>query len=300
MDRGSDAVELVSVIIPAFNAERYLRETLDSVLAQTWPACEVIVVDDGSTDSTPAILSEYAGRIRVLRQDNQGSATARNTAVSAASGAWIAFIDADDVWLPGKLTRQMQHCGRYAISHTDSVCFGDGLPREVLRSAVTTPYAGRVLKQLLVTNFISNSTVMMRRDVFLQYGGLNESLPGVEDWSLWLRVCADYELGYLPEPLVRYRIHRQSKSMNTRKRMADHLHIIDEAFGPTGVGRSLRRLRRRALASSFEINGHFAAESGDWTFAAWCAAQRLRYQPWAARGWKNLAKSALIPLGIRY
>ncbi len=293
-------MELVSVIIPAFNAEKYVRETLDSVLAQTYPALEVIVVDDGSTDSTPSILSEYGERIRVIRQPNRGSAVARNVAVSAANGAWVAFIDADDLWRPEKLSRQMECCTRYPVSHTDSVCFGEAMAGEVLRSSVTTPYAGRVLPQLLVRNFISNSTVMMRRELYLQYGGLNESLHGVEDWALWLRVCADHELGYLPEPVVRYRMHRMSKSMNTRKRMLDHLQIIDEAFGPTGVGRALPRLRTRALASSYEINGHFAAGSGDWKFASWCAAQRLRYEPWAMSGWKNLVKSVLIPLGVNY
>ena len=293
-------MELVSVIIPAFNAERYVRETLDSVLAQTYAAREVIVVDDGSTDSTPSILAEYGDSIHVIRQSNRGSAAARNTAVSAAHGDWVAFIDADDLWLPDKLSRQMQRCGHYPISHTDSLCFGEAMPEAVLRSSVTTPYSGRVLPQLLVRNFISNSTVLMRRDLFLQYGGLDESLHGVEDWALWLRVCADHELGYLPEPVVRYRIHRTSKSMNTRRRMLDHLQIIEDAFGPTGVGRSLPQLRKRALASSYEINGHFAAGSGDWKFATWCAAQRLRHEPWAAHAWKNLVKSALIPLGVNY
>lgn len=293
-------MELVSVIIPAFNAERYLRETLDSVLAQTYAAREVIVVDDGSTDSTPSILASYGDRIRVIRQQNRGSATARNTAVSAARGAWVAFIDADDLWTPNKLSRQLARCGRYAISHTDSVCFGEALSAEVVRSSVTTPYAGHVLDKLLVTNFISNSTVMIRRDVYMAYGGLDEALPGVEDWALWLRVCADHELGYLPEVAMRYRIHRQSKSMNTRKRLLDHLLIIDDAFGPTGVGRSMGHLRKAALASSYEVNGHFAAESGDWRFATWCAAQRLRLEPQIPRAWKNLVKTVLMPLGVRY
>lgn len=195
----------MSVIVPAFNAERYISETLDSVLAQTHRAYEILVIDDGSTDGTPKILNQYlerTDRLRVLSQSNRGSAAARNLGVAHARGEWLAFLDSDDIWLPTKLELQLKHCGGCAISHTDSVCFGDMIDREVLRSSFETPYWGNALEQMLVRNFITNSSVLVRRDVFLLHGGLDESLGGVEDWALWNRICASHELGYLAEPVV--------------------------------------------------------------------------------------------------
>lgn len=293
-------MDLVSIIIPAYNAETHLRDSVDSALSQTHGKCEIIVVDDGSTDRTPGILAEYGNRIRVVRQDNRGSPAACNTGAAVAKGAWIAFLDADDVWSPEKTARQLEACGDAAMSHTDSVCFGESLNGELRRSRFETPYSGQVLEQLLVRNFITKSSVMMRRDVYSRYGGFDEAFVGVEDWPLWLKVCAEHELGYLPDAVVRYRVHTESKSMKARKMLADHIRIINWAFGPQGVGNGLAHLRIKALASSYQINSHYAATSGDWIFAAYCALRALGYEPGAVPNWKRLIKSALIPLGVRY
>jgi glycosyltransferase involved in cell wall biosynthesis len=294
------AKELISIIVPAYNASKYLRDAVESALDQTYLEREIIVVDDGSTDNTPHILAEYGDRIRVIRQSNMGSAAACNAGVAAAQGEWVAFLDADDVWLPHKLAWQIECCGSMDISHTDSICFGPGLANELRRSSFEPPHSGNVLKALLTRNFITKSSVMMRRQVFLKFGGFDESYLAVEDWPFFLKVCAEHELGYLPEAVVRYRVHKKSKSMQGRKTLADHLRILGEAFGPKGVGRSFPELHRRALASSYQINCHFSAESGDWTFAIYCALQALRFEPTTPRTWKNLVKSALIPLGVEY
>ncbi|MBL8495637.1 MAG: glycosyltransferase [Rhodocyclaceae bacterium] len=293
-------MELVSIIVPAYNAETYLRETLDSALGQTYSNCEIIVVDDGSTDSTLAILAEYGEKIRVIRQQNRGSACARNAGVAAAHGEWIAFLDADDIWLPEKTAKQIASCGEFAISHTDSVCFGETLEHELLRSSFEPPYAGKVLKQLLVINFITNSTVMVRRDVFNRFGGFDETYVTCEDWALWLRICAENELGYLSDPVVRYRFHKKSKSTMSRRTLIARLRILDEAFAPGGVGEVHARMRSPALASAYQVTSHFAADAGDWRFALSCAANSLRYRPSDVRTWKNLLKAALIPLGVAY
>lgn len=293
-------MDLVSVIIPAYNCERYLRSTLDSALAQTYPACEIIVVDDGSTDSTPQILQEYQGRITYLTQRNAGSGAACNTAVRAARGKWIAFLDSDDLWLPNKIALQMEHLRDMPISHTDSICFGDSLATEIRRSSFEPPYDGMVLPRLLVKNFITKSSVMMLRDVYLECGGFDGRYVAVEDWPFFINVCAKYPLGYLPEPVVRYRVHAKSKSMASRRTLSDHVRIIEDAFAPDGVGAQLRSLRREALARSYRTNAHYAAESGDWSFAIRCALNSLMYGPLQAKTWRILAKSALIPCGRRY
>ncbi|CDI01142.1 putative Glycosyl transferase family 2 [Candidatus Competibacter denitrificans Run_A_D11] len=291
---------LVSVIIPAYNAAQYIRDTIDSVLNQSYSNFEIIVVNDGSTDETAQILNEYGDKLRVVHQNNKGSAAACNYGAALAQGEWIAFLDADDIWLPDKLMLQLKHCKDSSISHTDSFCFGESISGEVQRGSITHLVEGQVLKQLLVTNFISKSTVMIQRAIFNQYKGFDETYLSVEDWPFWLRVCANHSLGYLPEPVVRYRVHRQSATMKTRRTLPDHLRIISEAFNNGGVGQSFPELRRQALVSSYQINCHYAAEAGDWTFALYCALRALRFEPTAIRTWKNLAKSTLIPLGIPY
>lgn len=293
-------MEKVSVIVPAYNASAYIREAVDSALEQVYPSIEVIVVDDGSTDETRRILRGYGSRIQVIHQPNSGSAAACNTGVHAAKSAWIAFLDADDIWLPDKLSRQFAECGDKQISHTDSMCFGENLPDAIRRSSFEPPYSGRVLRELLVRNFITKSSVLMRRDLFLECGGFEPGYLGVEDWPFWLKVCADHELGYLPEAVVRYRVHPKSKSMDGRRMLADHIRIINEAFAPGGVGAVLPELRSRALASSYQVNCHYAAESGDWAFAVRCALRALQLEPTDEQHWKSLVKAALIPLGVKY
>jgi glycosyltransferase involved in cell wall biosynthesis len=293
-------MDLVSIVIPAYNAERHLRAAIDSALAQTWRAREIIVVDDGSVDATQRILQSYGTAITVLTQRNRGAAAATNVGVATARGTWIAFLDADDIWLPDKLSRQIERCGGYAISHTDSVCFGESIEGEIKRSGLGVPCSGFVVKELLVTNCIVKSTVLIRRELYERLGGFDETMAGVEDWSLWLAACADNELGYLPEVTVRYRVHSQSKSMETRKTLVDHLRIIDAAFAPGGVGRRHPALRRRALASSYHINAHYAAQTGDWRFALRCAACALLHEPASAHHWRAFAKCALGPLGVPY
>lgn len=292
-------MDLISVIIPAYNAEKYLQEAVDSALAQSYPACEIVVIDDGSTDGTIAILDGYGERIRVVRQANSGAARACNAGVAVAQGSWIAFLDADDIWMPDKLSRQIEQCGHAPISHTDSVCFGASLRREVRRSTFETPYNGYVLEHLLVRNFITKSTVMIRRDLFMEHGGFNADYPGVEDWPLWLAVCARNELAYLSEVVARYRVHPGSKSMESRKTMRDHLRIIEWAFGAAGPGRDHPQLRKRALHSSYTVNSHYAAESGDWAYSSWCAAQALRHAPADVAAWRSLVRGLLGQVGFR-
>lgn len=293
-------MDLVSVVIPAYNAERYIAAAVDSALAQTYPHCEVIVVDDGSTDRTPQILEGYGDRIRLHRQQNGGSSAACNAGVALARGRWIAFLDADDLWLPDKTRLQLERCGRLAISHTDSWCFGEALPQDVRRGSFEPLYGGQVLERLLVVNFITKSSVLMLREVYLEAGGFGNTYPAVEDWPLWLRVCARHELGLVDEPLVRYRVHPQSKSMAARRTATDHLRIIRDAFAPGGVGAHLPQLRRSALASSYGVNSHYAAQTGDWAFGARCAARALMYRPGHLEYWKMLARTLLMPLGRSY
>lgn len=290
----------ISIVIPAYNAEKFIGDAVDSALAQTYRNREVIVIDDGSDDGTLEILRQYRERIRVITQENQGTANACNAGVAAATGEWIAFLDADDQWLPRKLETQLRFCSNFKISHTDSICFGEGLQREVLRSDFEMMRSGPVLEHLLIGNFITKSTVLVSRDVYRSFGGFSERYDAVEDWPLWLQICAKHNLGYVAEALTRYRVHAQSKSMRARVTDAAHLKIITDAFGPEGVGREHQNLKSKAISKSSEINAHYAASTGDWKWAVRCASRAIFNGTREPRIWKILAKSLAIPLGVRY
>ena len=290
----------VSIVIPAYNAQKYIRESVESALAQTHEAFEVVVVDDGSKDDTCDILKEYGESIRVIRQDNSGTAAACNAGVSEAKGEWVAFLDADDQWFPKKLELQLNACSKFAISHSDSFCFGQELKQEIRRSALQEMYSGRVLEKILVANFITKSTVIVSKEVYKAAGGFSRKYDAVEDWPLWISICAKHELGYVADPLVRYRVHADSKSMKARATDDAHMRIIEDAFSVGGAGCDYSFLKSRAVAESSAINAHYAATSGDWIWGVRCASRAIVNGRFTASIWKVLAKSLMIPFGYKY
>lgn len=289
----------VSTIIPAYNAAAFIGETLDSLLAQTYDKQEIIVVNDGSTDRTADILVDYGDAIRVLSQENSGQAAARNLGARDARGEFLAFVDADDIWLPNKLELQIAKCGSLAMSYTNSVYFGDHLDSEIVKSDVTSQHSGNVLKQLVQENFITASSVMLRADVFRKLGGFSPRFTGIEDWYLWLAVAAEHEIGYVDDVLVRYRLHGGMTSMNARRTMPLHLELLKDVYAPDGICSSLKDTQHDAFKSCFLINSHFAEESGDHAFSAWCAFRALRHAPGSSRVWKQMIKGLLSTTGLR-
>src|SRR5262249_6940003 len=204
----------VSLVIATFNHGRFLAAALDSAVTQTVRGVEIIVVDDGSTDATPAVLARYAGRIRVVRQPNRGLAAARNAGLAAAHGAYVSFLDADDVMMPTKLAEQVAVLDR-APSVGWTYC--DVLIETVATGAQTRAserfgYGARMLEgwlfpELIHGNFIPAIAPLVRRTVLDAVGGFDERLTALEDWDLWLRMSLIAEARYSQAVLVRYRIH---------------------------------------------------------------------------------------------
>src|SRR5690606_9418837 len=153
----TDTTQKVSVVIPVFNAASYLLETLASVQAQTYPAIEVIAVDDGSVDESLDMLESFPGSIKIIRQQNSGPAAARNRGAQEASGRWIAFLDADDVWESDKIERQLAACSRFIWSYTDLVFVGGGNDGR-RDSEFTQKHSGMILEHLVRSNFIGTSS----------------------------------------------------------------------------------------------------------------------------------------------
>lgn len=198
------ASPLVSVIIPTYNRAALVVEAVASVLAQTWTDYELLVVDDGSTDGTQEVLAPYRDRLRLLRRpENRGVSAARNLGARESRGQWLAFLDSDDLWLPAKLTRQLQWLAAHPavqIAQTEELWLRHG--RRVNPKKRHRKQGGRIFLPSLHLCLVSPSAVMVRRELFLEAGGFDESLPACEDYDLWLRLSWQYDIGLIPEPLV--------------------------------------------------------------------------------------------------
>jgi glycosyltransferase involved in cell wall biosynthesis len=207
----------VSVTIPCYNSERFIAETIQSVLDQTFSDFEVVVLDDGSQDRTGEIVRGFADpRIRYFRQGNQGLAKSRNRLIELARGEYIGFLDHDDLWLPRKLQKQMALCRakpEAALVYSD--CYvvdsaGGIVGRWSKRERL---YRGWVFEKLLHVNFIPIVTVIMSKTVLQQVGGF---LPYTisEEYDVFLKCAARYPFEYVPEPLACYRVHPGQFSKN--------------------------------------------------------------------------------------
>ena len=202
----------ISVIIPAFNRAHTLPKALDSVLSQTLKPREIIVVDDGSTDETNAVLANYPG-LCIISQDNRGVSAARNVGIEKAGGDWIAFLDSDDEWLSDKLEKQWDAiCNDdKLICHTDEIWIRNG--KRVNPMKKHQKFGGWIYERCLPLCVISPSSVMIHRSVFEDVGVFDESLEVCEDYDLWLRICAKYSILFIDEPLiVKYGGHKDQLS----------------------------------------------------------------------------------------
>jgi glycosyltransferase involved in cell wall biosynthesis len=208
----------ISVIIPAYNAARFIRETVESVLQQTLPPDEVLVIDDGSTDDTASIAESFGPSVRVIRRRNVKLAATRNFGVQEAKSEWVAFLDADDLWQSNKLQRQVEELSRNPeadLCYTGRVLLLQEKETTRLGTVVPVPPADEIREALYRNTTFLPSSVMVRRSVFLAIGGHDTTFKLVEDWDTWLRLLhAGTKFAACPEPLMLYRIHSNSTSHN--------------------------------------------------------------------------------------
>lgn len=210
---------LVSIIIPAYNMEKYVKEAVNSALAQTYKNIEVIVVDDGSTDGTAKVLAPYARkkRIRYIYQENKGLAGARNTGIRKAGGEYIALLDADDIFFPEKMERQADYLDSHPecdVCYCDVWHFYEEEPDRMMHLNYHYYSGDAVFEKLLRKNFINPLSVVFRRSVFDRFGYFDEEVRQfAEDWDYWVKISwQGARFCFLPEVLAKYRIRRGSLS----------------------------------------------------------------------------------------
>jgi len=196
----------ISVIIPVFNRAAILGRAIDSVLAQSFPVHEIIVIDDGSDDDTPSVLERFAhenSRVISLRQENQGVSAARNMGIERATGDWVALLDSDDAWLPTKLSRQVEALKTnpdIRICHCDEIWIRNGKRVNPMKKHAKA--GGNIYLNCLPLCAISPSAVVIHQDIFNEIGLFDTTFPACEDYDLWLRICARYPVLYIDELLL--------------------------------------------------------------------------------------------------
>jgi glycosyltransferase involved in cell wall biosynthesis len=279
----------VSVVIPNYNYGRYISDAIDSAFGQTLKPHEVIVVDDGSTDDSLEVLKKFEGRITVIRQTNQRAAGARNAGAKAATGEFLAFLDADDYWHPQKLEKQIEkiegdpevglvHCGMLYVDQE-----GNEISEHL------EGQEGWVAEKLLKFQPViigPGSSTLVRKDVFQDVGGYDTDLQNSEDWDFSLRVAKKYKFAFVEEPLVYYRQHGSGKHSNIERMERSMRRAYDKAFSAS----EFQYMQRECFGNFYMIVAGSYFHAGDVPKSVLSGLKALYYNP---RTIKRLAEFPL-------
>lgn len=254
----------VSVVVPTFNRAELVQRALRSVVAQTRPAEQVIVVDDGSTDDTGRLVQQNFGAVDYLAQENRGVSAARNRGIEVATGEWIALLDSDDEWLPQKLERQFEYLEQepaHRVCHTDEIWIRRG--RRVNPRLKHAKQGGWIFRHCLPLCAISPSSVLIHRSVFDEVGLFDETLPACEDYDLWLRVCSRWPVLYVPEQLVvKHGGHEDQLSNRVPGLDRYRIQALEGLLGSAALGNDDRQAAIDMLIDKIDIYAAGAHKRG--------------------------------------
>ena len=260
----------ISIIIPAYNARKTIEATLRSLTTQSHSDSEILLIDDGSSDGTADFVRKQFPHVHVIEQANAGPAAARNRGTREARGEWIAFLDADDAWLPWRLELQVDclnrhpECGMLCGKTTDLECEVALPPKDAAaREQLVRPLK---LEDFAFANPVATSTVLLRREILESVGGFDESFRGPEDYDLWIRVANATPILSIDYPISRYRDEAGSLSRSHRSFLPEVLRVVDKAHS-TGGALAKLKCKRRARAVQFVGAAWMAAEANE-RFAA--------------------------------
>jgi glycosyltransferase involved in cell wall biosynthesis len=285
-------VKQVSVIIPTYNGSRYLLGAVKSVLDQNYPDMEIIVVDDGSTEDICSVLDPFLDRIIYLRQDNAGVGAARNMGIRKAKGKYVAFLDDDDLWLPGNIKSLVQlldndHQCALAYSYPTLI---DENGEEISNERPSRMPSGDVYLELLRKNRINTASVtMLRRSILEEVGYFNTDIIS-EDWDLWLRIARKYRVLFCDKMIVCYRIRSNSLSKKYDRMLDGHVSVVKSALAHQGniIGQNCKkRIRQAAKWNLNEAYSKYAFlyyyDSKDREKARSCLSEALKICPFNAK-----------------
>lgn len=286
---------LVSLITPTYNRGDFIAAAVDSVIAQTHRHWELLVVDDGSTDDTPAIMRRYADepRIRYFQQANQGQSVARRRALGEARGQYIGFLDSDNVCLPHRLEVALEALAR----HSDmDVVYGDIVTidehgQETSRKNMKR-FSGRITGHMLRDNCVTMNTAIARRHCFDAYLRMTTHRRVADDYDMWLRISAHHHFLYLPEFLACYRVMDDQISSNKTRRFEANEAILRDFLAEHGDTVSAREART-GWAHFHTRKGRYLASCGQRLEALGCYLRAIAHAPLQAVAWRAMARLAL-------
>ena len=295
---------LISIIIPVYNGEKTIQKTIESVLQQTFKDFEIILINDGSQDSTLDVINNIKDeRLRVFSYPNAGVSTSRNRGLALARGEFISFLDADDLWTPDKLETQLkalQNNSQAAVAYSWSDWIDES--GQFLRSGGHITVNGKVFEHLLVRDFIeSGSNPLIRRQALDEVGEFEPSVTPAEDWDMWLRLAARYHYTTVPKVQILYRIAANSVSSNVVKMEEGSLQVLERAYANAPA--SIQHLKQVSLANRYKYLTYKALEGAPVRYKGLLALRFLwlaiQYDPVLLRRkiiWKVLFRIAIVVL----
>lgn len=301
----------VSVVIPTYNRAEYLPQCIESILGQSFRDFEVLLIDDGSTDTTLEAVSAYCPPVTYVRQENQGAPAAYNTGIRLARGPYVAFVDSDDVLLEGAL-----QAGTDCLDQHPEVGFSHGRACAIDQRGHVIGFTRRPhckgscvrsgtdeLKLLLLGNYVCHSSVMVRRSCFEVVGLYDPAFcRGSEDFDMWVRVAKRYAVAYIDKPLARFRIH--DRSISSGREVAEiewaHHQILRSVFDDQELGHAYRRVRRKAYSHLYLLLADIAISQHDVKAARRYLVRGFSAHPQllpvlCAAGWPALWARAMLP-----
>lgn len=295
---------LVSVVVPLYNGAAFVEQAVASVSAQSYESLEIVIVDDGSTDNSLAVVSACSTKapLRVLRQQNRGVALARHNAVLASTGEFIAFLDQDDWWREDKIAKQVEAFRSdqsLGLVHTRAAYYDQSSGSFVPPiNSFATPHelVGDCYERLLMGNVICNSTVMIRRSAFDAVGGFDLSIDGntVADYAMWLRLARRFTFAFVPEELAVFRLHATQGTWRRDAMLRAELALLIKEVSDVTRRRSPEM--RQRFAGLEEALGIACLDAGDYSAArsnlmrAWWDAPSLRRT--------GLCVASILPSGV--
>lgn len=276
----------VSVIIPAFNAMPHLPQTIESVLQQTFNDFEILIIDDASTDSTVEWISQIKDhRIHLIQQTkNQGPNAARNLGINSAKGDYIAFLDADDIWEPAKLFKQVEILERdihIGLIYTSATIMNE--EGQVTGRLFVARKEGNVWESLIQGNFVDcPSSVIVRRECFNQVGLFDVNFRCFEDWEMWIRIAKTYRFAAMSEPLVKFRMVANSNSKNYHLMETSFHQVINKIF--QSVDTEILPLKKRSCSHANIVLAWKALQSKDKNIVQASKYKNLAFKEYPLQG----------------
>lgn len=239
----------ISVIIHTFNNEKFIAETVESVLRQTYNDYEIIVVDDGSEDGTRDALLPYMQKIRYHYKENGGIASAKNAGISLSNAEFIAFLDHDDLWVPDKLKIQMEHFNNNPQVGLVYAKYTSFKSDKELRTKPEKGYSGWIFKELLSKSFIQTSTVIVKKECLNAVGPYDESFKLADEYDMFLRVAKRFQCGFVDKELTRYRVHDRNASRNDLLFDKENLRVFKKVYnGYTDLDEKEKKILKKRIA----------------------------------------------------